>query len=253
MFSYFKSLQRLAFATALVVASFSAQAGWLDDLKSALKGDKDKPAGIAEQVQALSDGDINKAFKQALDLGSQQVVEQLSTTGGFNADSLIRIPLPSKLEQARDLLTKVGLEGELDELEVRLNRAAESATPQAKALFTNAIKEMSFDDIRGIYEGSDNAATLYFQDKMTPSLTTAMEPIISSSLLEVGALKQYDDLIKDYKKIPFVPDLKADLTEHVINGSLNGVFYYLAEQEAAIRKDPVKQTTELLKRVFGVQ
>jgi len=143
---------------------------------------------------------------------------------------LIRIPLPSKLEQARDLLTKVGLEGELDELEVRLNRAAESATPQAKALFTNAIKEMSFDDI-----------------------PTAMEPIISSSLLEVGALKQYDDLIKDYKKIPFVPDLKADLTEHVINGSLNGVFYYLAEQEAAIRKDPVKQTTELLKRVFGVQ
>lgn len=242
-----------ALASVLVFASFSAKAGWLDELLGAFGGSDKDTSGIAEQVQALTDGDINKAFKQALDLGSQQVVQQLSAADGFNADSLIRIPLPSKLEQARDLLAKVGLEGQLDQLEVRLNRAAESATPQAKALFTNAIKQMTFDDVRSIYEGSDNAATLYFQDKMTPSLSTAMEPIISKSLLEVGALKQYDDLISGYKKIPFVPDLKADLTEHVITGSLNGVFYYLAEQEAAIRKDPVKQTTELLKRVFGVQ
>jgi len=246
-------LSLLIAASLLMLSSFSTQAGWLDDLKNAITGDEDKSSGIAEQVQALTDGDINQAFKQALDLGSQQVVQQLSAEGGFNTDNLIRIPLPSQLEQARELLEKVKLDGKLDELEVRLNRAAEAATPQAKALFADAIKQMTFDDVRGIYEGSNNAATLYFQDKMTPSLTTAMEPIINDSLLEVGALKQYDDLISNYKKIPFVPDLKADLTNHVISGSLNGVFYYLAKQEAAIRKDPVKQTTELLKRVFGAQ
>lgn len=244
------SLVRLIGAAAIMFWSLSAQAGWFDDLVDAITGG-DKTEEIVEQVQALTDGDINQAFKQALDLGSQQVVNQLSAADGFNADQLIRIPLPSQLEQARSLLATVKLDGKLNDLEVRLNRAAEAAAPEAKALFANAIKQMTFDDVRGIYEGADNAATLYFQDKMTPSLTEAMEPIISSSLLEVGALKQYDELISGYKQIPFVPDLKADLTNHVITGSLNGVFYYLAEQEAAIRKDPVKQTTELLKRVFG--
>jgi len=31
---------------------------------------------------------------------------------------------------------------------------------------------------------------------------------------------------------------------------LNGVFHYMAEEEAAIRKNPVKRTTEILKKVF---
>ena len=253
MFSMRYFFKFLIILSTLLFATVSAQASWFDDLLDTFGGKKSEPSSITEQVQALTDGDINAAFKQALDLGSQEVVQQLSLQDGFNADQLIRIPLPTQLEKARSLLARVKLDGQLDDLEIRLNRAAEAAAPQAKALFADAIKQMTFDDVRSIYKGADNAATLYFQDKMTPSLTQAMAPIIESSLLQVGALKQYDNLISGYRKIPFVPDLKADLTSHVINGSLNGLFYYLAEQEAAIRKDPVKQTTELLKRVFGAE
>lgn len=53
--------------------------------------------------------------------------------------------------------------------------------------------------------------------------------------------------------MPFVPDVKANLTEHVIQKGLDGIFYYIAKEEAAIRNDPVKQTTDLLKRVFGAK
>ncbi|MFT6387920.1 MAG: hypothetical protein ACJAUP_001292 [Cellvibrionaceae bacterium] len=110
---------------------------------------------------------------------------------------------------------------------------------------------MSFDDIRQIYNGPEDSATRFFQSKMITILTNAMSPVISNSLSELGAIKRYDEIISAYKTIPLVPDLKENLTEHVLEGGLNGIFHYLAEQEAAIRKYPIRQTTALLKKVFG--
>ena len=78
-----------------------------------------------------------------------------------------------------------------------------------------------------------------------------MTPVVSDSLSQVGAVKHYDDMMSNYRSIPFVPDIKADLTSHVVQGGLAGIFHYLAEQEAAIRKNPVEHTTALLKKVFG--
>ncbi len=112
---------------------------------------------------------------------------------------------------------------------------------------------MKFDDVRRIYNGPVDSATRFFESSMTPDLSRAMEPIISDSLSKVGAISYYDKMISAYKNIPFVPDVKADLTNHVTKEALEGVFHYLGEQEAAIRKDPVRQTTELLKKVFGQQ
>ena len=246
------SVKRLAIAGILLSVSTIANAGWFDDLLKSLGGSEKTAQTVQTVTQAvLSDEDITQAFRQALELGSDAVVSQVSQFDGFNTDPAIHIPLPNELKQARDLLGKVGMEKTLDDLEVRLNRAAESAAPQAKQLFMNAITGLTFSDIREIYEGNDDAATRYFQSSMTPELTSAMLPVIDKSLSEVGALQRYDDMISAYKTLPFVPDIKADLTNHVVKGSLDGIFHYLAEQEAAIRKDPIKQTTALLERVFG--
>lgn len=231
----------------LLLQSHYVHAGWLDKFF----GNKSS----AEDVQPrsmLSNADLSRAFKQALDLGSQAVVQQVSQVDGFNGDSAIHIPLPAQLQTARSWLDTIGMAQSLDKLEVTLNRAAETAAPQARDLFVGAIAQMSFDDVRQIYQGSDDAATRYFQEKTSAALSSAMRPLISHSLSEVGALQQYDEIISAYKNIPFVPDLKADLTEHVVAGSLKGIFHYLAQQEAAIRKDPLKHTSALLKKVFGV-
>ena len=111
---------------------------------------------------------------------------------------------------------------------------------------------MTIDDVRRIYNGPQDSATRYFQSKMTPSLSNAMTPVVDNSLGQVGAIQRYDELISAYKTIPFMPDIKGDLTQHVVGRALDGAFYYLAIQEAEIRKDPVRHTTELLKKVFGV-
>ena len=86
---------------------------------------------------------------------------------------------------------------------------------------------------------------------MSAPLADEMRPIVEASLNEVGAINSYDSTMSAYKKMPLVPDIKADLTQHVLDLGLEGIFLYVAKEEAAIRKDPVKQTTEILKRVFG--
>ena len=139
----------------------------------------------------------------------------------------------------------------LDDLELKLNRAAESAVPQAKNLFLNSIRKMTIDDAMKIYKGPDDAATRYFQKRLSPPLADAMRPIVDQSLGVVGAVKAYDSVMGQYRAIPLVPDVKADLGAYVVDKGLEGVFYYLAREEAAIRQNPLKRTTALLKRVFG--
>ncbi len=199
----------------------------------------------------LTAGEIGDAFKEALRIGSNNVVSQLGQEDGFNTDPAIHIPLPEQFKIVKTSLDKIGMAFLVEELELKLNRAAEQATPKAKELFLQSIKEMTFDDIMNIYNGPEDSATQYFQGKMSQSLATEMKPIIDNSLSQVGAVKTYDDVISNYKSIPFVPDIKANLTNYVTQKGMDGIFHYMAKEEAAIRENPAKQTTELLKRVFG--
>lgn len=199
----------------------------------------------------LSVGDMSSAFKEALQIGSERVVGQLGQADGFNADPAIHIPLPSSLNTVKSVLSKAGMSGALDDLELKMNRAAEAATPKAKKLFWDAISQMTFSDVQSIYNGPEDSATRYFQDKLTPSLSKEMTPIVDSSLADVGAVQAYDGVMGKYKSMPFVPDAKANLTQHVTDKGIAGIFYYLGKEEAAIRQNPARQTTSLLKKVFG--
>lgn len=199
----------------------------------------------------LSTDDIGGAFKQALSIGAKNVVAQLGETDGFNADENIRIPLPNNLQKVHKILKKIGLSEMVDDLGVKLNRAAESATPVAKELFIQSIKDMTFEDVKQIYKGPDDSATAYFKEKMSVSLSQKMEPIVKESLANVGAIQSLNSVMDKYDNIPFVSSVKPDLTSYVVEKGMDGIFFYLAKQEAEIRKNPLKQTTALLKKVFG--
>ena len=88
---------------------------------------------------------------------------------------------------------------------------------------------------------------------MSPVLKREMYPVVQKTLASAGVIKAYDRVMKEYYTIPYMPKVKADLNDYVIQQSMDGMFYYLAKEEAAIRKDPQKRTTELLKRVFGAK
>jgi hypothetical protein len=178
------------------------------------------------------------------------VVAQLSKKNGFNGDATIHIPLPDKLKKVKSALSAVGMGGMMNDLELRLNRAAELATPKAKGVFGDAIRGMNMADARSILGGRDDAATQYFKRKMSQPLLQAMKPIVDHALAQAGAVQAYDRVMGKYQSLPFMPHVKADLSQHVLRLALNGVFHYMAEQEAAIRHNPVKRTTEILRKVF---
>ncbi|MFK8027255.1 MAG: DUF4197 domain-containing protein [Gammaproteobacteria bacterium] len=221
------------------------QAGWFDKLKEVITTSDSTPGS------SLSDNDIAGALKDALSIGSENVVSQLSAPGGFNSDSNIRIPLPDSLQTVQKTMNKFGMGSSLNNLENKLNEAAETATEKAKPLFLNAIKELTWTDVKTILNGPDDAATQYFKGKMSSPLSAEMKPIVDASLNEVGAINTYNNAMGKYKALPLVPDVQADLSQHVLNKGIDGIFYYLAIEEKQIRENPAKRTTDLLKKVFS--
>ena len=232
----------------LIFGAAEAGNNWLEKGTDLLK-----TYGESSEKSALTVEEIGDGLKDALRVGSEKVVARLGRKDGFNTDSAVHIPLPKQLDNVKSVLDKVGMSGLLKDLELKLNRAAEVATPKAKKLFLQAITEMSFEDVKKIYKGPEDAATQYFRSKMSPSLAKEMEPVVNKSLSEVGAVRAYDSVMKEYRSVPFVPDVKADLTDHVVEKGMDGIFYYMAKEEAAIRQNPAKRTTDLLKRVFGAK
>jgi hypothetical protein len=199
----------------------------------------------------LGQSEIAAGLKEALRVGTDRVVASLGRTDGFLADPKVHIPLPGVLADAQSALRTIGAAGLADDLELRLNRAAEQATPIAKDLFVQAIGGLTFEDVQAIYRGADDAATRYLERTTRGSLSDAMRPIIDRALADAGAIAAYDALIARAGAAPFLPDLKANLTGHVQQRALDGLFLYLAAEERAIRQNPAKRTTDLLKRVFG--
>lgn len=244
----------LILALAWTAGASWAGTSWLDkgsDFLKSLGSETEQTGSSSALSSGLSLEEITAGLKQALKIGSENVVKQLGTLDGFNKDKLIHIPLPENLTMAKNLLDKAGFSSLTNDLELKLNRAAEAATPKAKQLFVDAISQMSFEDAKAIYKGADDAATQYFKEKMSPGLAEAMKPVIENALSQVQAVQAYDTMMANYKTLPFVPDVKSDLTTHVIDKGMDGIFFYMAKEEKAIREDPVKQTTTLLKKLFG--
>jgi hypothetical protein len=233
-----------------VLAAGTARAGWLDKGREMLEGlTGDGGAG------GLSEGRIVEGLKQALEVASREVVDRVGQPGGYLADPQIHIPLPGYLQQAQATLSKVGAGGLLDQVEARLNRGAERAAPEAQRLFLDAISEMTVEDARGILDGPSDAATQYFRRTMGPELRQSFRPIVQDELEKAGAVTAVQQVAGRLDSVPFANSLGAQATDrlvdHGLDGALDGLFHYLAKQEAAIRSDPAARTTEVLKEVFG--
>jgi len=200
--------------------------------------------------QALSTETIAAGLREALEVGAGQAVRELGRPDGF-LDSRFHIPLPDSLQQARDIAGRFGLAGMFDEMELQLNRAAEAAAPKAQRLFVEAIRQLTFDDVMSIYRGPEDAATRYLRRTTSAELDIQMRPIVDASLAEVGALNTFRSLAEQYNRLPLVAPIDADLTSHVLEYADDALFTLVAREEAAIRRNPAKRTTELLQRVFG--
>jgi hypothetical protein len=199
----------------------------------------------------LTRGDVTAGLKEALEVAGGLATKRLSTRNGYMGDDAVRIPLPGVLGAAHKRLGPFGMAGPLDDLQLRVNRAAEAAAPIAGRMIVDAVKSMSFEDAMGILRGGDTAATTYLRGKTEANLRTTLRPQFSEALAASGALTSLDTAVTKYGAGIIKTDTKTWLAEQATTGALNGLFYYLAREEQAIRRDPVKRTSEILRKVFG--
>jgi len=232
--------------TLLIVGSISTHTqaqinNYVNDAQKVMQGDK--PGGGSE----ISDG-----LREALKIGAKKATGKVSAQNGFFGDALIKVLMPPEAKKVESTLRNIGAGDQVDKLILSMNRAAEDASAKALDIFVDAIKNMSIQDAVSILNGGNDAATQYLKRTTSPALTRAFMPVIKQSLDKVNATQYWATVFETYNKLPTTfkkvnPDLPAYVTER----ALNGVFVYIAQEEARIRKDPNAQVTDLLKKVFG--
>ncbi len=201
--------------------------------------------------EALSNQEAASGLKEALTRGAEIAVGQLGKTNGFLGDKRVKIPLPESARAAEKMMRTFGMKKQADELIETMNRAAEMAVVEAKPILTGAVKNMSFDDARGILTGGNDAATQYFKRVTSSELSGKFLPIVKQATAKVGLAAQYNQYAGQAAKLGLLDKKDADLDSYVTQKALDGLFLMIAEQEKAIRKDPLGTGSNLLKKVFG--
>ncbi|MDJ0921461.1 MAG: DUF4197 domain-containing protein [Henriciella sp.] len=208
--------------------------------------------GVTGDSSALSTLEIDAALRQALEIGATRVSDQIGVTDGFWKDPQIQIPLPGRLGEVQEQLSGIGLSAPLDDLQLRMNRAAEQAVPAGKTIVIDAVKSITIEDAIGLLNGGDTAATDFLRARTETNLRGIFAPYVEDALNTSGAYQALDSAVSTVPLLAIAAtDYKSDLTNHAVELGLDGLFNYLALEEKKIREDPVARTTDLLRRVFG--
>jgi len=206
---------------------------------------------LAGALDAVSSKDAAGGMKAAISQGIDKAIAQLGAPNGFLNNPKYTIPLPSGLEKADRALRMIGLSGDADQLKEAMNHAAEMAVADAKPVFKQAAQRMTVADAKGILTGGETSATDYFRKATTAQLTARFKPIVAqqTAKLKLGAL--YDQYAGKAAQVGLIKSEDANLNDYVTARALDGLFGEIAEEERAIRKDPMGQASSLIKKVFG--
>ncbi len=247
--AYAKYVGTSSLGMLLLLLSFpSAQGGSWDRFKSSIGASQQN---TSHTNSSLSQLEIMKGLKDALQIRTKKAVQEASSKGGFLNNLNIHIPLPPNLQKVANILRHTGYKDDVDTFEATLNHAAEKASTKALPIFTQAIKDLTFQDAKAIWKGGDTAATDYFKGKTWQPLYEAFEPIVHEAVQQVGVTKAYQGLTERPLVQNIIQGTNIDLDSYVTNKTLEGLFFLLGQEEKKIRKDPAARTTDILRMAFG--
>ena len=208
-------------------------------------------AAPAAELADISNKDAVGGLKQALTDGAGAAVEKLGIENGFFGNAKVRIPLPESMQKVESLMRAMGMKRQADELVLAMNRAAETAVTEAKPLLIDAVKKMTVQDAKGILTGGNTAATDYFRRTTAGPLGKRFLPIVKKATEKVGLAEKYNSIAGQGAKLGLVKDDQATIEQYVTKKALDGLYLIIAEEEKALRKDPVGATTDIVRKVFG--
>src|SRR5215213_1393216 len=231
------------FLAALVFLSASADAQTTRSRRS-----------TSRQTTNLSNTDIAGGLKDALLQGVRNAVGDLGRENGFLDNSRVRIPLPKNLQKTEKTLRALGQGRRVDEFVEAMNHAAEEAVPVAVDIFLDSVRQMTFTDARNIlFSGQTDAATEFFRRTSEDRLRDEFRPIVERFTEKVGVTQKYKAMVGKYGFMgKIVGQDASDIDGYITEKALDGLFLMIAEEEREIRRDPVRRTTSLLRKVFGI-
>lgn len=213
----------------------------------------------------LTQNEIVGGLKEALITGAEKSADLLGKTDGYYQDELVKILLPPEADVIVQNLNKIpGGDKMLEDVLLRINRAAEDAAKEAAPVFVNSIKSMTITDAMGILKGKDDAATQYLRSTTYNELFALYEPKIKASIDKelVGGIStgaSWNALTSRWNtvansvagKIAGLKPVQTELEDYLTQKALDGLFLKIANEEKQIRENPAARVSSLLKRVFG--
>jgi hypothetical protein len=207
-------------------------------------------AAAAVSLADLSNADASNGLKAALDKGATAAVAKLGVNDGFLNNEKVRIGLPDLLEKARPILKMTGQGKQLDDLVVSMNHAAEAAVPMAKPLLLDAVKSMSVTDAKGILTGGETSVTEFFKGKTSAQLAAKFLPIVKGVTDRSGLSAKYNGAMSQVSKLGLSKN-DATVEQYVTQRALDGLYATIAEEEKALRQNPMSAGSNLIGKVFG--
>jgi len=231
-----------------------------------------EPSQKSLTTQSLSESTVSRGLKEALKVGVNYGIKELSKDNGYLNNSEVKIPLPENLSKAESLIRSAGGDKIADDLILSMNDAATKAAPKTADIFMQSISDMSMEDAKKILAGDKDSATNYFRKNASGDLKKMITPIIQESMKDCNVATYYDSFNTYYQQygkdivnnssimsmaksfgvdsyLPSASDEK--LADYITQKAIDGLFKMIATKESEIRENPVAQTTSLLKQVFG--
>ena len=207
--------------------------------------------GVVGGTGVLSDLQLQTGMRDALTQCLTNGTNIVAIKDGFFKNKAIKILFPKEAAIVESTLRNVGMSSVCDQAILKFNRAAEDASAKASPIFTNAIKQMTIQDVTGILLGADNSCTEYFKRTTTAQLTAQFLPIVNSSLSTSGASQAWELVMKNYNKIPLIKPVNTNLGQYITGKAIDGLFYMIAKEELKVRQNIANRTTPMMKDVFA--
>ncbi|MFO7574121.1 MAG: DUF4197 domain-containing protein [Bacteroidales bacterium] len=230
-------------------------------------------AGCAELLKimetvgpaALTEQEVVNGLKEALITGARNSAGRLSVTDGYYRDLAVKILLPDEAKIIVDNISRIpGGDKLLEDVIVRINRAAEDAAKEVAPIFVSAVTQMTVSDAFGILRGEDNAATMYLNRTTYNELYSLYKPKIQVStekkiVAGISTKESWETLTEKWNslansmagRLAGLNPVNTEIDDFLTRKALDGLFLKVQEEEFKIRKDVSARVTPLLKKVFG--
>ncbi|MFO1368559.1 MAG: DUF4197 domain-containing protein [Marinagarivorans sp.] len=208
-------------------------------------------AAMALSLADLTEKDANAGLKSAMEQGSIAAVSKLGVADGFLNNDRVRIQLPGKFDKVRSVLQLTGQGQKIDDLEVAMNRAAETAVPLAKPLLINAVKSMTFNDAKNILAGGETSVTDFFREKTSASLAVKFLPLVKGVTDKAKLAQSYNSVMSKAQALGLASGQESTVEGYVTKKAAEGLYLMIAEEEKAIRRDPLGTGSKIIGKVFG--